>query len=168
HGPHHSAQKSRITRLFIDGSITSRWKRSIAARSASFTPSVATHLSSPMAPHMGFGGEGGKSTAWGLRGFHRNARRPLHPSRWPARLERAGPPVQRQSGRSSGVEHNLAKVGVEGSNPFARSSRLGTKSSPQILGPAKTPTAARFLQRGLGVRSRNDTVNRSLNAVLSP
>jgi hypothetical protein len=27
-----------------------------------------------------------------------------------------------QSGRSSGVEHNLAKVGVEGSNPFARSS----------------------------------------------
>ena len=26
------------------------------------------------------------------------------------------------SGRSSGVEHDLAKVGVEGSNPFARSS----------------------------------------------
>lgn len=25
------------------------------------------------------------------------------------------------SGCSSGVEHNLAKVGVEGSNPFARS-----------------------------------------------
>jgi len=28
---------------------------------------------------------------------------------------------ERQSGRSSGVEYNLAKVGVEGSNPFARS-----------------------------------------------
>ena len=28
---------------------------------------------------------------------------------------------QPPSGRSSGVEHNLAKVGVEGSNPFARS-----------------------------------------------
>jgi hypothetical protein len=28
------------------------------------------------------------------------------------------------SGRSSGVEHNLAKVGVEGSNPFARSNNL--------------------------------------------
>ena len=28
----------------------------------------------------------------------------------------------RRRGRSSGVEHNLAKVGVEGSNPFARSS----------------------------------------------
>jgi hypothetical protein len=26
-----------------------------------------------------------------------------------------------ECGRSSGVEHNLAKVGVEGSNPFARS-----------------------------------------------
>ena len=28
---------------------------------------------------------------------------------------------RRERGRSSGVEHNLAKVGVEGSNPFARS-----------------------------------------------
>ena len=28
---------------------------------------------------------------------------------------------RRASGCSSGVEHNLAKVGVEGSNPFARS-----------------------------------------------
>ncbi len=38
---------------------------------------------------------------------------------------RHGTPVdERQSGRSSGVEHNLAKVGVEGSNPFARSSSL--------------------------------------------
>jgi hypothetical protein len=26
-----------------------------------------------------------------------------------------------ERGRSSGVEHDLAKVGVEGSNPFARS-----------------------------------------------
>ena len=42
-----------------------------------------------------------------------------------ARLTRWEPPVSsRQSGRSSGVEHNLAKVGVEGSNPFARSSFL--------------------------------------------
>src|SRR3546814_1398536 len=40
-----------------------------------------------------------------------------------ARLTRWNRPVSsRQSGRSSGVEHNLAKVGVEGSNPFARSS----------------------------------------------
>ena len=43
-----------------------------------------------------------------------------------ARLTSAGKqakqPVSAQSGRSSGVEHNLAKVGVEGSNPFARSS----------------------------------------------
>jgi hypothetical protein len=30
-------------------------------------------------------------------------------------------PDPAERGRSSGVEHNLAKVGVEGSNPFARS-----------------------------------------------
>ena len=30
-------------------------------------------------------------------------------------------PNRQERGRSSGVEHNLAKVGVEGSNPFARS-----------------------------------------------
>jgi hypothetical protein len=29
------------------------------------------------------------------------------------------------SGSSSGVEHNLAKVGVEGSNPFSRSISRG-------------------------------------------
>lgn len=39
-----------------------------------------------------------------------------------ARLTRwTDTPDQPPSGRSSGVEHNLAKVGVEGSNPFARS-----------------------------------------------
>ena len=36
----------------------------------------------------------------------------------------------RSSGRSSGVEHNLAKVGVEGSNPFARSSRSEPHEKP--------------------------------------
>ena len=30
-----------------------------------------------------------------------------------------------ECGRSSGVEHNLAKVRVEGSNPFARSNQKG-------------------------------------------
>ena len=41
------------------------------------------------------------------------------------------------SGCSSGVEHNLAKVGVEGSNPFARSSFLQTRSiySASLRGP---------------------------------
>jgi hypothetical protein len=48
-----------------------------------------------------------------------------------ARLTRWEPPVSsRQSGRSSGVEHNLAKVGVEGSNPFARSSFFLKSSMP--------------------------------------
>ena len=33
-------------------------------------------------------------------------------------------PPRTERGRSSGVEHDLAKVGVEGSNPFARSNLL--------------------------------------------
>ena len=38
------------------------------------------------------------------------------------------------SGRSSGVERNLAKVEVEGSNPFARSKKGACleKSSPRV------------------------------------
>jgi hypothetical protein len=39
-----------------------------------------------------------------------------------APVEALLPSFNRSSGRSSGVEHDLAKVGVEGSNPFARSS----------------------------------------------
>jgi hypothetical protein len=35
----------------------------------------------------------------------------------------------RPSGRSSVVEHDLAKVGVEGSNPFARSIFFETSKS---------------------------------------
>ena len=42
----------------------------------------------------------------------------------------------RQSGRSSGVEHNLAKVGVEGSNPFARSSVFLTVTLACSAAPA--------------------------------
>ena len=37
------------------------------------------------------------------------------------------------SGCSSGVEHNLAKVGVEGSNPFARSSFLALPELPWLM-----------------------------------
>jgi hypothetical protein len=37
-------------------------------------------------------------------------------------------------GCSSGVEHNLAKVGVEGSNPFARSSLfMGCRGSMGVI-----------------------------------
>ncbi len=57
-----------------------------------------------------------------------------------ARLTRWHHPVaSRQSGRSSGVEHNLAKVGVEGSNPFARS-----KNFKKISGLYKVAKAAFF------------------------
>src|SRR5882724_5153509 len=38
-----------------------------------------------------------------------------------ASLRRSSPPCPNGCGCSSGVEHDLAKVGVEGSNPFARS-----------------------------------------------
>ena len=38
------------------------------------------------------------------------------------------PPQSKRGGRSSGVEHNLAKVRVEGSNPFARSNQKGQPS----------------------------------------
>ena len=49
--------------------------------------------------------------------------------RWPCQFDRkplsprpSGTcPAGSERGRSSGVEHDLAKVGVEGSNPFARS-----------------------------------------------
>src|SRR5690242_18764876 len=43
-------------------------------------------------------------------------------------LRRTKLPASAQSGRSSGVEHNLAKVGVEGSNPFARSNYLADEA----------------------------------------
>src|SRR5215471_3905695 len=44
---------------------------------------------------------------------------------WHRRAGRQGANCRSGCGCSSGVEHNLAKVGVEGSNPFARSSLLG-------------------------------------------
>jgi hypothetical protein len=53
---------------------------------------------------------------------------------------RVGPrgPADLPSGRSSGVEHNLAKVGVEGSNPFARSNFLPSHLSSHHI-PAASP-----------------------------
>jgi hypothetical protein len=42
---------------------------------------------------------------------------------------RAGLPDALGCGCSSGVEHNLAKVGVEGSNPFARSKIVHCRAS---------------------------------------
>ena len=61
-----------------------------------------------------------------------------------SRASTAGRPCgRRQSGRSSGVEHNLAKVGVEGSNPFARSSFFITYQPLMLL-----PTAAKCLLIG--------------------
>ncbi len=44
-------------------------------------------------------------------------------------------------GCSSGVEHNLAKVGVEGSNPFARSKKFLVSQRP-LVAPRKRRSAA--------------------------
>jgi len=57
---------------------------------------------------------------------------------------------------------NLAKVGVEGSNPFVRSSPLQTKFSPSFSGPQTSPTAAGFLRDRLG-GSRAERYGESLS-----
>src|SRR5687767_896956 len=60
----------------------------------------------------------------------------------------AGSPAGR--GCSSGVEHNLAKVGVEGSNPFARSKFL-----KEIPGVEKRPLSAALPLFLFGVHLRS-------------
>src|SRR5262245_25335358 len=49
-------------------------------------------------------------------------------------------------GCSSGVEHNLAKVGVEGSNPFARSKHFNASGQCYVAGLIRARTFAK-LQR---------------------
>ena len=56
--------------------------------------------------------------------------------------------ASRQSGRSSGVEHNLAKVGVEGSNPFARSKFSATNLQSHL----RKPTTCASLQLGMTMK----------------
>src|SRR3954468_83959 len=109
-----------MTSAVIDGLMTSRSKRSIDSRSASLRPKVAKGRKllpgRLLHAHMG-----------GCADCHkRSPKRPCgsaieHARRAP-HLRRGPLAASAQSGRSSGVEHNLAKVGVEGSNPFARSS----------------------------------------------
>jgi hypothetical protein len=60
-------------------------------------------------------------------------------------------------GCSSGVEHNLAKVGVEGSNPFARSSVLGrphVRSSCLIVGVGMSRVGVGRLSKSFAKPSR--------------
>src|SRR5262249_15030645 len=67
----------------------------------------------------------------------------------PGWLPAVSAPDTQGCGCSSGVEHDLAKVGVEGSNPFARSSssqelnQLPIASAPRVRGSA-TPTTSPF------------------------
>src|SRR5579884_1598787 len=54
-------------------------------------------------------------------------------------------------GRSSGVEHNLAKVGVEGSNPFARSN-YETAKEPRFSAAFASGETRSLPERELGRR----------------
>ena len=143
HGPHHSAQKSRITRLVIDGSTTSVRNFATAFSSSIFKPMLATTIVPSVADQR---------LMWAIytrcegRGNcvvcadHRSPRRSVHfplpllnsaancalPHRDRRHLARDFPKAacsatRLLSGRSSGVEHNLAKVGVGRSNRLARS-----------------------------------------------
>ena len=49
-----------------------------------------------------------------------------------------------ERGRSSWVEHNLAKVRVEGSNPFARSNKKGGLVPPFLLERTEDDPSPRF------------------------
>ena len=68
---------------------------------------------------------------------------------YPTGLRNVVPAIRRQSGRSSGVEHDLAKVGVEGSNPFARSSVPSSGPDPRL-----TFRAEEIVRSTLRFRSR--------------
>ncbi len=62
--------------------------------------------------------------------------------------------------------YSLAKVGVEGSNPFARSSQLRSKVSLPFSGSEKAHSRRHL--RGSGFGKRNVPANCSPNAELSP
>jgi hypothetical protein len=63
---------------------------------------------------------------------------------------------------------NLAKVGVEGSNPFARSRQSPAKLSPPKFEPSERPAFGRYCASGLGFQFWNDTRILSPDGVLSP
>src|SRR6202161_296456 len=98
----------------------------------------------PMVMAMGrgdikrFGGDGGPNPGIGagLRGFAK-----------PGGVCIIAP-RRRERGRSSGVEHNLAKVGVEGSNPFARSrfsqENRNCPGTPRLVGSLGHDASANF------------------------
>src|SRR5579862_5195383 len=67
---------------------------------------------------------------------------------WPVRLTLYG------CGCSSGVEHNLAKVGVEGSNPFARSNDFKDLRPLKLTARAGVTPGQQFLP-GICIRTRS-------------
>ena len=73
------------------------------------------------------------------------------PSLTAAPHPRGPSPRYTPSGRSSGVEHDLAKVGVEGSNPFARSSVPGRSRYNLSTGGTEPPSVCALRPTGLRV-----------------
>ncbi len=72
-----------------------------------------------------------------------------------------------ERGRSSGVEHDLAKVGVEGSNPFARSNLL-SHLSLLVTAPRCRAGLAVVCAWTLMVRTRNQRRLRAVESEVSP
>src|SRR5258707_14694846 len=73
------------------------------------------------------------SSFWRAAETHRKPRLPALAKGAEKPYQRGLPapyPAGSERGRSSGVEHDLAKVGVEGSNPFARSNFSSGLFSP--------------------------------------
>ena len=144
-GPHQGAQKSTITGWLCEAWITSCDEvlgvavldqprpRRRAARSFPAVPTARPFWS--LHPGAFAGLLTWRSALARSRGGRRRCRARRHrPSRHtcqalPVPLSSACD-QWRAGGRSSGVEHNLAKVGVEGSNPFARSSLRAAACHP--------------------------------------
>jgi hypothetical protein len=98
----------------------------------SFDPSRPPHGPAAGFPAAGIGKRRGHSSVGRALEWHSRGRR--FDSAW---LHQPAKATER--GCSSGVEHNLAKVGVEGSNPFARS------ISPKPLWEPQRPPPGGFL-----------------------
>ncbi len=138
-GPHQGAQKSTSTGWRADSAITSARNEAVVASlirspatpatlSASPSPTISK-ISSQPETHAGerpptLGVKWGSRAGETMRFVQKVRNNPsLHPRLASHRSFRHIPvaPTASGCGCSSGVEHNLAKVGVEGSNPFARS-----------------------------------------------
>ena len=89
-----------------------------------------------------------------VRGLAGNAAQPLR-SWYIQAVVAASIEVRRRTKASSICEpHNLAKIGVEGSNPFARSNKINALNGSAPLGPIrKLPRSCRHCCEGIKLRA---------------